>query len=55
MALYDQDSKLVGVGTTGSTIGTIDPGDSADFTIDFNHVTARLEQATQFQLALETR
>src|SRR5437867_7207851 len=26
VALYDQDSKLVGVGTTGSTIGTIDPG-----------------------------
>ncbi len=55
VALYDQDSKLVGAGTAGSTIGTIDPGDSADFTIDFTHVTGRLEQATQFQIALETR
>ncbi|HKN46924.1 MAG TPA: FxLYD domain-containing protein [Candidatus Polarisedimenticolia bacterium] len=55
VALYDQDGKLVGAGTTGSTIGTIDPGDSADFTLDFTHVTSRLEQASQFQIALEVR
>ena len=53
--MYDQDGKLVGSGTAGTTIGTIDPGDSAQFTVDFSHVTERLEQAATFQIALETR
>jgi hypothetical protein len=55
VALYDQDSKMVGAGTTGTTLGTIDPGSSAEFTIDFNHVTQRLEKTSQFQIALEIR
>ena len=55
VVLYDQDGKLVGSGTAGTTIGTIDPGDSAQFTVDFSHVTERLEQAATFQIALETR
>jgi len=55
VALYDQDGKLIGAGTAGTTIGTIDPGDSAQFGIDFSHVVERLEQAAEFQIALETR
>ncbi len=54
VVLYDQDAKLVGAGTTGTTLGTVDPGDTAQFTVDFNHVTERLEQATQFHIALQT-
>ena len=55
VALYDANSKLLGAGTTGSRVGTIDPGDTAEFTVDFDHVTERLEQATQFHIALQTR
>src|SRR2546426_11754228 len=55
VAIYDKDSKLIGAGTTGTTLGTIDPGDNSQFTIDFKDVTARLEQADQFHIALETR
>jgi hypothetical protein len=55
VALYDQDSKLVGAGTTGTTLGTIDPGDSAQFEVTFNHVTGRLEQAAQFHIAMEAK
>ncbi|HET8945768.1 MAG TPA: FxLYD domain-containing protein [Candidatus Polarisedimenticolia bacterium] len=55
VAVYDGTGKLVGVGSSGTKIGTIDPGDSADFSIEFNNVTERLEQATQFQIALQTR
>jgi hypothetical protein len=55
VAVYDGESKLVGAGTTGTTLGTIDPGDSAEFTVDFDHVTERLEKAAQFQIALQTR
>ncbi len=55
VVLYDQDGKLVGAGTTGTTLGTVDPGDSAQFGVDFNHVTERLEQASQFQIGLEIR
>jgi len=55
VAIYDKDSKLIGAGTTGTTLGTIDPGDSSQFTVDFKDVTGRLEQADQFHIALETR
>jgi hypothetical protein len=55
VALYDGDGKLLGAGTTGTKIGTIDPGDSAEFTVNFDHVIERLTQTTQFQIALQTR
>jgi hypothetical protein len=54
VAVYDADFRLLGAGTTGTKVGTIDPGDSAEFTIDFDHVTERLEAATQFHIALQT-
>jgi hypothetical protein len=53
VALYDHDSRLLGAGTTGTKLGTIDPGDNAEFTIEFNHATQRLEQASQFHILLE--
>ena len=55
VAVYDSSGKLVGAGSSGTRIGTIDPGDSADFEIEFNNVTERLEQAAQFQIALQAR
>lgn len=55
IALFDADNKLVGVGSTGTRVGTLSPGDSADFTVEIDHVTERLNQATQFQIALQTR
>ena len=55
VAVYDGEGKLLGAGTTGTKVGTIDPGDTAEFTVDFDHVTERLEYATQFQVALQTR
>ncbi len=55
VALYDKDLKLIGSGTAGTTLGTIDPGSTAQFTVDFKDVTSRLEQADQFHIALETR
>jgi hypothetical protein len=55
VVLYDADNKLLGVGSTGTKVGTLNPGDSADFTVEFSHVTERLDQATQFQIALQTR
>jgi hypothetical protein len=55
VVLYDAEGKLVGAGTTGTTIGTVDPGDAANFSIDFDHVTERLEQASQFHIALEAK
>jgi len=55
VAVYDKDVKLIGAGTGGTTLGTIDPGSSAQFTVDFKDVTARLEEADQFHIALETK
>lgn len=55
LVLYDRETRLIGAGTTGTTLGTVSPGDSAQFTIDFNHVTQNLDQAAQFAIALEVR
>jgi hypothetical protein len=55
VVLYDADNKLLGVASTGTKVGTLNPGDSADFSLEFNHVTERLDQATQFQIVLQTR
>lgn len=55
IALYDADGKLVGAGTSGTTLGTVTPGDTAQFAVEFGNVTERLEQAAQFHLALEAR
>jgi len=55
VVLYDEDGRPIGAGTTGTKIGTIDPGDSAQFTVDFNHVTERLEESSQFSLVVEAR
>jgi len=55
VVLYDKDARPIGAGTTGTKLGTIDPGDSAQFGVDFNHVTELLEQAEQFSLVVETR
>jgi len=55
VALYDADFKLVGAGTTATKVGTVSPGDTAEFTVNFDNVTARLGAATQFHIALETR
>jgi hypothetical protein len=55
VVLYDPEARPTGAGTTGSTLGTIDPGDSAQFTVDFKDVTERLEQSEQFALVLEIR
>jgi hypothetical protein len=55
VALYDADARLVGAGTAGTTLGTIDPGDAAQFAVEFSHVTERLEEAATFHIALEAR
>ena len=55
VAIYDKDSRLIGTGSTSTTLGTIDPGGNAQFTVDFKDVTARLEEADQFHIALETK
>ena len=53
VALYDKDSRILGAGTTGTRVGTIDPGDTAEFEVEFKHATQRLEQASQFHILLE--
>jgi hypothetical protein len=55
VALYDADTRLVGTGAAGTTLGTIDPGDAAQFAVEFSHVTERLEEAATFHIALEVR
>ena len=55
VAIYDRDSRLIGAGTAGTTLGTVDPGETTQFSVDFKDVTGRIEQADQFHIALETK
>src|SRR5262245_31913242 len=42
IAIYDAENRLLGAGSTGTKLGTLSPGDTAEFTIDIENVTARL-------------
>ena len=55
IAIYDADHKLLGVGSSGTKVGTLTPGDSADFSVEFDHVTERIGEASQFQIALQVK
>lgn len=53
VVVYDKEGHPIGAGTTGTKLGTIDPGDSAQFGVDFDHVTEKLEQSEQFSVVLQ--
>jgi hypothetical protein len=54
VGIYDEEGKFIGAGTTGTKVGTLSPGDTAEFAIGFDNVTSRLTSAAQFHIALET-
>jgi hypothetical protein len=55
VAVLDKDGRLLGVASGGTKIGTIKPGDTETFDLNFTQVKERLATGDKFLLAIELR
>ena len=55
VAVLDRDGKLLGVASGGTKVGTIKPGETETFDLNFTQVKERLAKGDRFLLAIELR
>lgn len=55
VAVLDADGKLIGVASGGTKVGTVDPGETEEFDLNFTQVKERLQKGATFLLSLELR
>ena len=55
VAVLDADGKLIGVASGGTKVGTVAPGETEEFDLNFNQVKERLPKGATFLLSLELR
>jgi hypothetical protein len=55
VAVLDKDGRLLGVATGGTKLGTVKPGDTETFDLNFTQVKERLSSGDKFLLAIELR
>jgi hypothetical protein len=55
VAVIDKDGRLLGVASGGTKVGTIKPGDTETFDLNFSQVKERLSAGDKFLLAIELR
>ena len=55
VAVLDADGKLVGAASGGTKVGTIAPGDTEEFDLNFTQVKERLPKGATFLLSVELR
>lgn len=55
VAVLDKDGRLVGVATGGTKFGTVKPGETETFDLNFTQVKERLATGDKFLLAIELR
>lgn len=55
VAVLDADGKLLGVASGGTKVGTIKPGETETFDLNFTQVKERLSKGDRFVLAIELR
>jgi hypothetical protein len=55
VAVMDKDGRLIGVASGGTKVGTISPGDTETFDLNFTQVNERLASGDKFLLAIELR
>ena len=55
VAVLDKDGKLLGVASGGTKVGTIKPGETETFDLNFTQVKERLAKGDPFLLAIELR
>ena len=55
VAVMDKDGRLIGVASGGTKLGTIKPGETETFDLNFSQVKERLASGDRFLLAIELR
>ena len=55
VAVVDKDGRLLGVASGGTKVGTIKPGETETFDLNFTQVKERLSSGDKFFLAIELR
>lgn len=55
VAVLDKDGRLIGVASGGTKVGTIKPGETETFDLNFSQVKERLASGDKFLLAIELR
>jgi len=55
VAVLDKDGRLIGVASGGTKLGTIKPGETETFDLNFSQVKERLVSGDRFLLAIELR
>ncbi len=55
VAVIDKDGRLLGVASGGTRVGTIKPGETETFDLNFTQVKERLASGDKFFLAIELR
>ena len=55
VAVLDKDGRLLGVASGGTKVGTIKPGETETFDLNFTQVKERLPKGDRFVLAIELR
>jgi hypothetical protein len=55
VAVLDKDGRLLGVASGGTKFGTIKPGETETFDLNFTQVKERLASGDRFYLAIELR
>lgn len=55
VAVMDKDGRLLGVASGGTKVGTVAPGDTETFDLNFTQVNERLASGDKFLLAIELR
>ncbi len=55
VAVLDKDGRLLGVASGGTKVGTIKPGETETFDLNFTQVKERLASGDRFLLAIELR
>jgi len=53
VAVFDADNRLLGVGNGGAKVGSIDPGGTETFDLNFSRVSERLPLGAYFYLTVE--
>lgn len=55
VAVLDTEGKLLGVASGGTKVGTVAPGETEDFDLNFTQVKERLPKGATFLLSVELR
>lgn len=55
VAVFDEEGRLLGAANGGTRLGTVKPGETETFDLNFSHVKQRLHRGSKFFLTIELR